>query len=99
MGAPLRFQSSAMHLRDRLKRLQDEGRLVGLAFQGPAGQHLARILRVGVDYLEFESCEAGGKVLAQLVVPLGLLAGVTVSSLEQQRAEFEAMLRAKAPEA
>lgn len=88
-----------MNLRERLVRLKDDGRLVGLSFAGPSGNHLARLLRVGIDYIEFESCEPNGTVLAHLVVPMQLLAGITVTSVARQRAELEAMLRREGGEA
>ena len=80
-----------MNLRDRMLRLKDENRLVVMYF-GPQGEGFrARILRVGQDYVEFEACEPDGSVMAHHIMPLALLAGVTVSSVERHREQLEVL--------
>ncbi|MEB3196967.1 MAG: hypothetical protein VKP62_07155 [Candidatus Sericytochromatia bacterium] len=86
-----------MHLRDRLIRLKDDGRLVVLFFGPHQDSYLARILRVGVDYIEFEACEPDETVTAHQIMPLSLLVGITVSSVERQREQLE-VLYEKEPE-
>lgn len=81
-----------MHLRDRLIRLKDEGRLVVLYFGPHQDSYLARILRVGHDYIEFEACEPDETVSAHQIMPLGMLSGVTVSSIERQREQLQLLL-------
>jgi hypothetical protein len=81
-----------MHLRDRLIRLQDEGRLVVLYFGPHQDSFLARLLRVGHDYIEFESCDPDETVIAHQIMPLGLLSGITVSSIERQREQLQLLL-------
>lgn len=81
-----------MHLRDRLIRLKDEGRLVVLYFGPHQDSFLARILRVGADYIEFEACDPDETVVAHQIMPLGLLSGVTVSSIERQREQLQLLL-------
>ena len=81
-----------MHLRDRLIRLKDEGRLVVLYFGPHQDSFLARLLRVGHDYLEFESCDPDETVIAHQIMPLGLLSGITVSSIERQREQLQLLL-------
>jgi hypothetical protein len=81
-----------VHLRDRLIRLKDDGRLVVLYFGPHQDAYLARLLRVGIDYLEFEVCEPDETVTAHQIMPLALLTGVTVSSVERQREQLELLL-------
>lgn len=81
-----------MHLRDRLIRLKDDGRLVVLYFGPHQDSYLARILRVGQDYLEFEACDPDETVVAHQIMPLGLLSGITVSSIERQREQLQLLL-------
>lgn len=78
-----------MNLRDRLVRLKEEGKLVVLFFGPHSDGYLARILRVGTDYVEFEAHDAEETVVAHEIRPLGLLAGVTVSSVERAREQLE----------
>ena len=87
-----------MHMRDRLVRLKDEGRLVVLYFGPHQDSYLARILRVGQDYIEFEACDPDETVVAHQIMPLGMLAGVTVSSVERQREQLELLLEREAAE-
>ena len=87
-----------MHLRDRLLRLKDEGRLVVLYFGPHQDSYLARILRVGIDYIEFESCGPDESIEAHQIMPLGMLSGVTVSSIERQREQLQLLLEREAEE-
>lgn len=80
-----------MHLRDRLVRLKDDGHLVVLYFAPHQDSYLARILRVGSDYIEFEACDPDETVVSHHIMPLGLLGGVTVSSIERHRELLEVM--------
>ncbi len=82
-----------MHLRDRLIRIKEEGQLVGLSFVGVPHPHLSRILRVGTDYLEFEVCTPDGAFLSQHLMPLQLLTGVVLASVERQRHTLEGLYR------
>ena len=81
-----------MHLRDRLLRLKDDGRLVVLYFGPHQDSFLARLLRVGHDYVEFEACDPDETVIAHQIMPLGLLSGITVSSIERQREQLQLLL-------
>lgn len=87
-----------MHLRDRLIRLKDENRLVVLYFGPHQDAYLARLLRVGHDYLEFEVCEPDETVTAHQIMPMSLLCGVTVSSVERQREQLELLLERQTEE-
>jgi hypothetical protein len=78
-----------MNMRDRLLRLKDEQKLVVLYFAPHQESYLARIIRVGSDYLEFEACDPDETVVAHQIMPLGLLSGVVVSSVERQREQLE----------
>ena len=80
-----------MNLRDRLLRLKDENRLVVLFFGPHHDSYLCRILRVGSDYVEFEACDPDETVVAHQIMPLGLLSGVTVSSVERHREQLEVL--------
>lgn len=81
-----------MTLRDRLIRLKDENKLVVLHFGPHMDAYLARLLRVGQDYLEFEACEPDETVMSHHIMPLGLLTGVTVSSVQRHREQLELLL-------
>jgi hypothetical protein len=89
-------KEAAMTLRDRLLRLKDENKLVVLYFGPHAESHLSRMLRVGQDYVEFEACEPDGSVMAHHIMPLSLLAGVTVSSVERHREQLEVLFEQEA---
>lgn len=78
-----------MNLRDRLLRLREEGRLVVLFFAPHQDSYLARVLRVGADYIEFEACDPDETVVAHHIMPLTLLTGVTISSVERHREQLE----------
>ena len=80
-----------MNLRDRLIRLKDEGKLVVLYFAPHQESYLARLLRVGSDYVEFEACDPDETVVAHQIMPMGLLSGVVVSSVERHREQLEVM--------
>ncbi|MEB3285414.1 MAG: hypothetical protein VKN33_09030 [Candidatus Sericytochromatia bacterium] len=87
-----------MHLRDRLIRLKDDGRLVVLFFGPHQDSFLSRLLRVGHDYIEFEACEPDETVVAHHIMPLALLVGVTVSSVDRQREQLELLLERETEE-
>lgn len=87
-----------MTLRDRLIRLKDDNKLIVLHFGPHAEAYLARLLRVGQDYLEFEACEPDGTAVAHQIMPLGLLTGVTVSSVERHREALELLFEQEAEE-
>ena len=80
-----------MNMRDRLLRLREDGRLVVLYFAPHQDSYLARLLRVGSDYIEFEACDPDETVVAHHIMPLNLLCGVTVSSLERHREQLEVL--------
>lgn len=81
-----------MNLRDRLLRLKEEGRLVVLIFGPHQDSFLSRLLWVGLDYIEFEACDPDETVVAHHIMPLSLLVGVTVSSIERHREQLEVLL-------
>ena len=83
-----------MHLIERLKRLQDEEQLVELFFAPSNTCYLARIVRVGQDFLEFDALDDDETVVAHNIVPLQLLMGVTTNSLERSRNKLEALFHA-----
>lgn len=87
-----------MTLRDRLLRLKDERKLVVLYFGPHAEVHLSRLLRVGQDYIEFEACEPDGSVMAHHIMPLGMLSGVTVSSVERHREQLQVLFEQETEE-
>lgn len=80
-----------MNLRDRLVRLKDDGRLVVLYFAPHQESYLARLLRVGQDYVEYEACDPDETVVSHHIMPLGLLTGVTVSSIDRHREVLEVL--------
>ncbi|HEY9856872.1 MAG TPA: hypothetical protein V6D05_14105 [Stenomitos sp.] len=82
-----------MTLRDRLSRLKDDGELVELYFAPTNNYYLARLTRVGHDYLEFDACDEEENVVAHNIMPLNLLIGVTTSSTDRNREKLELMLR------
>lgn len=82
-----------MTLRDRLKKIQDEGELIELYFAPSNTLYLARLTRVGQDYLEFDACDEEEHVVAHNIMPLSLLVGITITSSERNREKLELMLR------
>lgn len=82
-----------MTMRERLKRLLDDGDLVELYFGPSNSYYLARLTRVGHDYLEFDACDEEENVVAHNIMPLQLLIGVTTTSNERNREKLELLLR------
>lgn len=87
-----------MTIRDRLKALLDEGILVELFFAPANNYYLARILRVGQDYVEFDAYDDEENVIAHNIMPLQLLTGVTTSSIERSRDRLEILFRSEQPD-
>ncbi|MEB3237146.1 MAG: hypothetical protein VKO64_05930 [Candidatus Sericytochromatia bacterium] len=86
-----------MHLIERLKRMQDDNQLVELFFAPANTCYLARIVRVGQDFLEFDAYDEDDTVVAHNIVPLQLLMGVTTHSLERSRNRLEALFNQDTP--
>lgn len=82
-----------MNFRDRLSKLMDEGDLIELYFAPTNNYYLARLTRVGTDYLEFDACDEEENVVAHNLMPLNLLIGVTTSSSDRNREKLELLLR------
>ncbi|MNY02275.1 hypothetical protein D3C86_1348420 [compost metagenome] len=82
-----------MTLRDRLRKIMDEGDLVELFFAPTNNYYLARITRVGQDYIEFDACDEEENVVAHNLMPLQLLIGITTSSVDRNREKLELLLR------
>ncbi|MBO9540778.1 hypothetical protein J7643_09330 [bacterium] len=82
-----------MTLRDRLRKIMDEGDLVELFFAPTNNYYLARITRVGQDYIEFDACDEEENVVAHNLMPLQLLIGITTSSIDRNREKLELLLR------
>lgn len=87
-----------MHLRDRLLRLKDEGRLIVLTFGPHQEAYLAKLLRLGQDYIEFEACEPDETVVGHHIMPLAMLTGITVSSVERQREQLQLLFEKEVEE-
>lgn len=84
-----------MTIRDRLKWLLDEKVLVELYFAPSHNSYrfLARITRVGQDYVEFDAYDEEENVIAHNLMPLHLLAGVTITSSDRNREQLERLLQ------
>lgn len=82
-----------MTLRDRLRKIMDEGDLVELFFAPTNNYYLARITRVGQDYIEFDACDEEENIVAHNLMPLQLLIGITTSSVDRNREKLELILR------
>jgi len=82
-----------MTIRDRLKKLLDDGAMVELFFAPSNSYYLARISRVGQDYVEFDAFDVEENVVAHNIMPLQLLTGITTTSIERSRERLELLLR------
>lgn len=82
-----------MTLRDRLRKIMDEGDLVELFFAPTNNYYLARLTRIGQDYIEFDACDEEENVVAHNLMPLQLLIGITTSSVDRNREKLELLLR------
>ncbi|HEY9899534.1 MAG TPA: hypothetical protein V6D00_10160 [Pantanalinema sp.] len=82
-----------MTLRDRLRKIMDEGDLVELFFAPTNNYYLARLTRIGQDYIEFDACDEEENVVAHNLMPLQLLVGITTSSIDRNREKLELILR------
>lgn len=82
-----------MTIRDRLKRLIEESTLVELFFAPANNYYLARITRVGQDYVEFDAHDDEENVVAHNIMPLQLLTGITTTSMERSREKLEIIFK------
>lgn len=82
-----------MTLRDRLKKILDDGELIELFFAPSNSYYLARLTRVGQDYLEFDAYDEEEHSVAHNIMPLQLLTGITTSSSDRNREKLELLLR------
>ena len=82
-----------MTLRDRLKKLLDDGELIELYFAPTNNCYLARLTRIGQDYLEFDAYDEEEEAVAHNLMPLNLLIGVTTNSSERNRMKLDLLLR------
>jgi hypothetical protein len=82
-----------MTIRERLKRLLDDGNLIELYFAPSNNYYLAKLSRVGEDYLEFDAYDEEENLVAHNIMPLHLLVGITTSSTDRNREKLEMLLR------
>lgn len=87
-----------MTIRDRLKRLLDDGLVVELFFAPGNHYYLAKLTRVGQDYVEFDALDEEENSIAHNIMPLGLLTCITTSSAERNREKLEILLNYEARE-
>ncbi len=81
-----------MTIRERLKRLLDESNLIELYFAPTHNYYLAKVTRVGEDYLEFDAYDEEENVVAHNIMPLHLLMGITTMSTDRNREKLELLL-------
>ena len=84
-----------MTIRDRLKKLLDDGLLVELFFAPAHSYYLAKITRVGQDYVEFDAYSEDDNVIAHNIMPLQLLTGITTTSIERSRERLEIVFKSE----
>lgn len=82
-----------MTIRERLKRLLDDGNLIELYFAPTNNYYLAKVTRVGEDYVEFDAYDEEENVVAHNIMPLQLLMGITTMSTDRNREKLELLLR------
>ena len=82
-----------MTIRERLKRLLDDGNLIELYFAPTNNYYLAKVTRVGEDYVEFDAYDEEENVVAHNIMPLQLLMGITTISTDRNREKLELLLR------
>lgn len=82
-----------MTIRERLKRLLDEGNLIELYFAPSNNYYLAKVTRVGEDYVEFDAFDEEENLVAHNIMPLQLLMGITTMSTDRNREKLELLLR------
>lgn len=82
-----------MTIRERLKRLLDDGNLIELYFAPSNSYYLAKVTRVGEDYVEFDAYDEEENVVAHNIMPLHLLLGITTMSTDRNREKLELLLR------
>ena len=82
-----------MTIRERLKRLLDDGNLIELYFAPSNNYYLAKVTRVGEDYVEFDAYDEEENVVAHNIMPLHLLMGITTMSTDRNREKLELLLR------
>lgn len=82
-----------MTIRERLKRLLDDANLIELYFAPSNNYYLAKVTRVGEDYVEFDAYDEEENVVAHNIMPLNLLMGITTMSTDRNREKLELLLR------
>ncbi len=82
-----------MTIRDRLRKLLDDEVLVELFFAPSNSYYLAKITRVGQDYVEFDAFDEEENIVAHNIMPLQLLTGITTTSIERSRERLELMFK------
>lgn len=60
-----------------------------LFFAPASNYYLAKITRVGQDYVEFDAYDEEENIIAHNIMPLSLLTGITTSSIERSRERLE----------
>lgn len=88
-----------MTIRDRLQRLLDEGQLVELYFAPGHNYFLAKLTRIGLDYVEFDAFDEEENMIAHNIMPLPLLAGITTCSSERNREKLDRLLKEEGEDA
>ncbi len=86
-----------MTIRDRLRALLDAGQMVELFFAPANNYYLAKITRVGQDYVEFDAYDDDENVIAHNIMPVQLLLGITTASIERSRDRLENLFRSEHP--
>ncbi len=84
-----------MTIRDRLRKLLDDGVLVELFFAPSSSYYLAKITRVGQDYVEFDAFDEEENTVAHNIMPLNLLTGITTTSIERSRERLELVFKSE----
>lgn len=84
-----------MTIRDRLRKLEEDGALVELFFAPSNSYYLAKITRVGQDYVEFDAFDEEENVIAHNIMPLHLLTGITTTSIERSRERLELVFKSE----
>ena len=84
-----------MTIRDRLKNLLENQVTVELYFAPANSYYLAKLTRVGQDYVEFDAYDDEENVIAHNIMPLHLLTGVTTASIERNRDRLEMLFKSE----
>jgi len=74
---------------DKIKQIKEEEKIVRLIFKPINSNYIAMIREVGDDYIEFDVLGSNQGVISRNILPLKLLSGIIMDSMDLVRERLE----------